>query len=417
MKAQAHKPEMDKDKPVVMLSGGNTTVPLAKHLNDDFNVGVYAREALELFMAHCEAVLCPQSGAGELMKIQATNDTANIVGRLTAGLDGLNLSVDGTEPERLTSGVVKWLPGLVLTALSGIVLDIKALDALCQTVEVRAVVTHEDVTPKFKALALYARSHGIPSVHVPHANHFIQARPDVHDECLCDWILAASPWMRDWYVERGFPADKVKVIGHPPWDGWAKVNFSKEHTRKILHLEQDKPVVLYCTSWPQNTNLVDDHEMLEKASLAVVEAAKQNDWQLVWSLHPGDPAGWEKGYADLCAEHKVPALVVRGHLYYTARAADACVSVGPSNVLVEAGIADCPPVTVPLRGYGFPDGIPWRAEPTAESLTAVVGRLLNDRSEWDRARDGFVRRYAYQVDGGAAERAAEFVRELCRTSS
>ncbi|MFH1745560.1 MAG: hypothetical protein ABIG44_00815, partial [Planctomycetota bacterium] len=306
----------------------------------------------------------------------------------------------------------KWLPGLSLTLLSTLTRDVRVLEAFFNGMDVRCVVTHEDVTPRFRAMVLYANALGIPTVHIPHANHFCHICPDIHDKCVSNHILAASPWMRDWYAERGYPREQIKVVGCPNWDRWQEINAKvpRKHARTVLHLAQDRPVVLYCTSWSQTTNLIDDHAIKDRADAAMLAAAKVQGWQLIWSLHPGDPPEWQQRYAEMAKEARVPAIIVRGHLDYTARAADVLVALGPSNVIIEAGLAGCPSATIPIRGYGFPSAPPWVAEPTAEGIMETVEWILANPGEWERRREWFIRQFTYSDDGRATERT---VAEIC----
>ena len=408
----------EKEKPIILLSGGRTTQPLAKLLAERFRIAVFDQNAASSFTVQIEEVLCPEKGAKPQLDATATNDAAILTARIVNALPALpqKFAVDGVASPALSENLSGWLPGLSLTLLSTLARDVRVLETFCNGLDVRCVVTHEDVTPRFRAMVLYAKTRGIPTVHVPHANHFCHTRPDIHDECVSDWILAASPWMRDWYAERGYPRDRIKVTGCPNWDRWQETNakVSKEHARTVLHLPQDKPVVLYCTSWPQTTNLIDDHALKERADAAMLAAAKAQGWQLVWSLHPGDPPEWQQAYAQLAKEAGVPAVIVRGHLSHTARAADVLVMLGPSNVAIEAGIAGCPTVTIPLRGYGYPDEPPWRAEPTAQSIAEVAGRVIDNPDEWANRKDWFVRQFAGDADGKATERV---VKAICDIAS
>ena len=401
---------------VILLSGGRTTQPLAKPLAKMARIAVLDRTALSAFISQLDEVLCPENGIGPELQSRATNDAARFSAQVTGMLPMIapRFSIDGVAPPVLKERLGNWLPGLTLTIFSILTRDLHVLDAFCKSVNVRVAVVHEDVTPRFRALAMFARTQGIPTVHIPHANHFIQARPDIHDKCLCDWILAASPWMRKWYVERGYPKEQVKVIGCPNWDKWQKINatISKDYARTVLHLAQDVPVVLYCTSWPQTTNLVDDHTVKDRADAAMLEAAKREGWQLMWSLHPGDPAEWQKRYAEMAKEAGVPAVIVKGHLPYTMKAADAVLAVGPSNVIVEAAMAGVPAVTIPLRGYGFPSEPPWKADPTEDGIIDAVNYVLGAGDAWEVRRLNFVRRFAHSADGNASARAAEAIREI-----
>jgi len=114
-------------------------------------------------------------------------------------------------------------------------------------------------------------------------------------------------------------------------------------------------------------------------------------------------------YAELARQNGVPAIVARGHLEYTARAADVCIAVGPSNVLVAAALGGCAPVTIPLRGYGFPTEPPYNAQPDEQDISKTVNPLLSNREAWEAARGTFIARYAYREDGKARARAVKFL--------
>jgi len=272
------------------------------------------------------------------------------------------------------------------------------------------VVVHEDVTTSFRALALWGKAQGVPVIHVPHNNCYLQSRPDVHDESISDWIIASSPYMREWYAERGFGRACIKTVGFGPWDHWANVELSKEHARRVLHLD-DGPTVAFCSSWGQRTNFIDDHSSLEKSMMLMLQAVQKRDWQLIWTFHPGSPPGVAQQYQQMAAAHRVRCVVTQAHLAYTLAAADVVVGSVPSNVLVETGLMNRPPALFDLRGYGFNGAPPWLVGDSVDSVVETVEGLMDGKA-WSKKRAAFVRKYAFRNDGKATKRTVRAIKKI-----
>lgn len=246
---------------------------------------------------------------------------------------------------------------------------------------------------------------------MPHNNCYAQTRPDIHDESISDWILASSPYQRDWYGDRGFPKNHIKIVGFPGWDEWHELDLNKEKARTMLRIEPDETVVTLCTGWPQRTNYVDDHSMTEAMVHLTMDAARDAGFRLIWKIHPGDMQGQEERATRLAASYRIPAIVVRDHLPYALKAADVVLSTGPSNVLVEAGMAGAPPALFNLRGYGFDRTPPFVVEPDKSSIIETVKHLTNS-DEWQTKRAAFIRRYAFRDDGKAGKRAIRQIKKI-----
>lgn len=393
------------DKPTILITGNGPTYPLYQPLSKHFNVAVYSKDIAQQLTAEIGTpVMCPSMGAQAQLYEKAKNDAALLASQVVNNLDRLSFSLNGVQPKALADWST-WAPGTAVGHFADIAATLRVLDAFAKANPVSGVITHEDVTPQFRTLALWAKARQIPLVHLPHANCFSQTRPDIHDTSYADWILAASSHMREWYVERGYPADQIRVVGFPPWDKWYGLDDDQSLARRILLLENDKPVIAFCTGWPQRTNFVDDHTLLDRAAHAMMMATKEAGWQLVWKLHPGDAPNREQQCAAYAAALRVPALITRDHLAVVLQAADAVVSTGPSNVLVETGLVGRVPAIIDIRGYGFMGEPPFRV---ALNSVNSIENLID--KEWDR--DAFVRRYAYRDDGRATKRAIKWIRRV-----
>ncbi|HID24790.1 MAG TPA: hypothetical protein EYP14_20655 [Planctomycetaceae bacterium] len=268
------------------------------------------------------------------------------------------------------------------------------------------------MTPPNKALVLTAKLLGIPTFHIPHANHFGLARPDIHDQSVCDWILAASRHMRDWYVARGASPDRVEVVGHPPWDDTRPLPL-RPLARRAFRVPDGTPTVLFGSSWAQTTNAADDPDALPKAYAAFTEAAAREGWFVLWSMHPGEPQAWQQEHAARLSAAGVRGAVIRSHVSVALGAADAVVTAGPSNFLVESAILGIPPVCIAIPNYRFPAAPPWTVRPTASAVARRVNAILAD-PESARARlPAAVDRYAAGADGQATRRALDFIISRC----
>lgn len=405
-------------KRVIVITGIRPTLSLYEPLSKHYTVAVYNPEsAQKLAAAQGGPVVCPLQGAGQPLIHRAQNEAAWMSSRVVATLPG-TFSTNGENPIPLKG----WAPGAALRELLNTLVYVRVMDhyAKMDGVDIAGVVVHEDVMPVHRALALWAKDRGIPVIHVPHANAFGQTRPDIHDESIADWILATSPHMRDWYADRGFVKRRIKVVGYPAWDPWASAEdepgMRKPTARRMLRIDENKPTVALCTGWPQRTNVVDDHSMIDAAIHLTLEAARQRGWQLIWKLHPGDAQGREQQAAGLAAAYRVPALATRDHLPLVLAAADVVLAVGPSNVLVEAGLMDRPPALFDLRGYGFETEPPWSVAPDVGSVVEVVESLV-DGTRWQPVRDKFIKRYAYRNDGKATKRCVRQIRRIVEAAS
>lgn len=393
----------------LVISGIRPTFQMYDALDKHFTVALYDQaSAQQLSAQKGQPITCPASGAGPPLFFRSRNDVGLMMAQLIDRLPSFGASLDGVHPADPPDS---WIPAVALGNLPDVLAHLRIMDAYADTTNIVGIVLHEDVTPKYKALALWGKARGIPVIHVPHANCFIQTRPDVHDESVSDWILATSPYMREWYKDRGFKADCIKIVGFPAWDGWADFQVDKGIARRVLQLDEDKPVITFCTGWPQRTNIVDDHDMLEAAASITLSTVKDNDWQMIWKLHPGDAPEQEARCTKMAASYRVPAAITRDHLQLSIRAADLVLSAGPSNILVEAGLCDRAPALFNLRGYGFASEPPWIVDLTADSLRDAVESAL-EGSEWTKMRGGFVRRYAFRNDGKATKRAARQIKRI-----
>jgi hypothetical protein len=396
----------------VIISGVGPTYHLHEGLKEHFNVAIYDQaSAQKVAGTSGEGVICPIMGAENLMYESARNDAALYVSRVVDGTRNTAFSINGTSPEAL-SNLDRWLPGLTAGFFSEAALNIRVLNAYAaqDDVDIAAIITHEDVTPKYRTLAQWAKARGITTIQVPHNSCFSQTQPDVHDKSSCDWILATSRYMRDWYTERGYPKHRIRVTGFPPWDHWHDLPLDKEHARRVLFLD-DRPVVTFCTGWAQRTSLIDDHSMTDVAANLFMHVAKKQNWQVIWKLHPGDQPNVERNYMATMLAHRVDGIVTRDHLSYTLKAADVVVSVGPSNVLVEAALCNRPPVLFDLRGYGFDNEPPWVLGLDVGDVTDRVESLL-DGQTWEKQRAKFTRKYAYRNDGKATKRTVKEIRKI-----
>jgi hypothetical protein len=404
------KQEAPSNERVIVITGIRPTFQLYDELSKHYTVAVYNPEAAnQLSAARGAPVPCPLGGAGSTLYNKAHNETAHFTHKVVNALPR-TFTANGADAVKVST----WAPGVVLRELYQLVVYMRVLDAYDEAVEgIKGIIVHEDVMPQQRVLAMWGKERGIPVIHVPHANSYLQSGPDLHDECLSDWILAPSPHQRDWFVKRGYPKRFVRVTGYPAWDEWVNDRgiADRERAKRMLQLDEDRPVVAFCTGWPQRTNIVDDHAMLDASIHLALQAAKKAGWQLIWKLHPGDGQGREGQATQLAASYRVPALVTRHHLAIVLAASDVVLSVGPSNVLVEAALVDRPPALFNLRGYGFKGEPPWVVEPNVDSAVDVVGSLL-DGKKWAGKRDAFVRRYAYRNDGKATKRTVRQIKRI-----
>jgi len=406
------------DKTIIITGVGPTRTIYAE-LMKHYDVAVYDHgQASQLAMQHGNIeVKCPIAGAQQMLFDNARNDATLAAAEVVGAINNeTSFSDNGSSAQHIKAKT--WLPGLSLAHFVDLYANLRALDAYAKddegdekTVNLVGIIVHEDVTPKYKALALWGKARGVPVIHMPHNNCYAQTRPDIHDTSVSDWILASSPYQRDWYGDRGFPKDHIKIVGFPGWDEWHELDLNKEKARTMLRIEPDETVVTLCTGWPQRTNYVDDHSMTEAMVHLTLDAARDAGFRVIWKIHPGDMQGQEQHAMRLAASYRVPAIVVRDHLPYALMAANMVISTGPSNVLVEAGIAGVAPALFNLRGYGFDRMPPFIVEPDKTSIKETVNHLVNS-DEWQTKRAAFIRRYAFRDDGKAVKRAIRQIKKI-----
>ncbi len=183
-------------------------------------------------------------------------------------------------------------------------------------------------------------------------------------------------------------------------------------------LAPNRPIVLFT---PQELPSKDE----EKELIGVVSRVTRDipGAQLLFKMHPGQTAARVRWYRRLAKEAGAPLKVVERvglQLYPLLSIADVLVTVGCTTA-VEAGLLDVPVVVLDLYGRGYRD---YYVKPlglleatSSTELDQILRRLLFDVSFRDSLRAPraeFLREYATQSDGKAAERVVGLLNELVR---
>lgn len=420
---------MTEQKPAIVLTPYRSTMPLVQPLMQmgfevwlpDVQVaqqtpGTFALQQLIDGTTHMAAL----SEAAMLdAKMVAGLMSQTIYQRFEKELDTLTFSRNGRDGKDVKpfvlSGLQQWFPGWVQQSMARQILWLKAVERLCTEREVRAVVVQDDVQEITKALCLFAAAHGIPSVHVPHAVYLDwghgETGYDVHDVVSADWVCAAGWHQAEWYKARG--ARRIDTTGLPQRDIHAELSKmrDREAACRQFKLDPAKPVVVYFSSWQQDTAAQGFHDGISVAFKSVLNAAKGADWQLLVKTHPSAQVENAKWHAKIADEMEVSCLVTDNHLNATYQAADLWLAFGTSNTIIEAAIYGIPLISI--AGFAE-DGAVITCGDAQESISSAIEQALSDDwQEWYKGEnEAFLAKYNGDADGLATDRVVERIARL-----
>jgi hypothetical protein len=322
---------------------------------------------------------------------------------LTGPLTNLNMDY----PEMHTPQITQWFPNATYESMIYAIGRIIALERIVGEHGIDGVLTHEDVSMDGRVLAQLGAHNGVKVVHIPHANYFISpTEGDIHATTKADALGVYGEYMKDWFIRAGVDPAIITVIGAAHWDKMYEDSerISKEHARRCLGLDQEKPVYTYASSWAQDTNAWGRGEKdLIDSMRWVLDTAKQEGAELVIKLHPHQPKESVERYASVAQEAGIKLKLTSHYNAHTLKAADVVITQGSSNLAVEAGIMGVPVVEMFQPGTRYPEkyDIPgtW-----GDDLTEQVARAMDEGVNEDFVKD-------MSMGPGATERAKAYVKE------
>lgn len=289
--------------------------------------------------------------------------------------------------------------------------QVATLMAVVDYISPDVVVLHNDVEPLTRIVALWAQARRIPCLHVPHAVYLNAGRgvagTDVHDLITASHLAASGEYQKEWYVERGFDPEKIRITGLLNFDKMSKVVPNKGRARHLLGIDGDGPVITYASSWRQDTNLLGCHDGVETTTRMVIAAAKAlPEVKLIIKTHPNGRD--VDRHARLAKESGLDCIVTAHHLTTVLQASDLVFSYGPSNLLMEA--AFIPWVRLMCtNGYDDSEIITLKDEFSLEDL---VGAWRGSLSVRPPKYDKFIKKYCGPADGQAFSRVVEYISDL-----
>jgi hypothetical protein len=319
----------------------------------------------------------------------------DIIGRSVGG----DLSL-GELPSLNGLGLAGWLPTVFYETATPAIMRTSACQVLHEKEGVAGVLVHEDVTPNGRVLAQWGNANGVPTMHLPHANHFSKANTgDIHCQATAKNIGAAGSHMERWYSHTGANITKVGV---PWWDAHYKEAVpSKDMARHALGVKDGEYVLGYATTWAQMTSVWggDPEPFLTGALHRVFEAVKKLNAFLLLKMHPGEHPEQDKFYEQEMKDAGIRGAVTRHHAEVCLRAMDCLVTQGPSNLGVSAQILGTPVVEMFVHGARYTDGPKGTWGDGLEEMIAEAVLL----PEWTESMN-------YMNDGKATERTLDWIR-------
>jgi glycosyltransferase involved in cell wall biosynthesis len=227
-----------------------------------------------------------------------------------------------------------------------------------------------------------------------------------------DKKAAMGEIIKNLYIESGVEPERIVVTGAAHFD--QLFNRNEEQDRQILAkggIDPDKKTILFTT---ENIPFGETKEMLTGVISAVL---KMNDVQLVIKVHPREDV---EPYQEIAEKYRDPRIhVVKDTDLYALISSCGLLITKFSTTALEAMMVDKPVVIINLSGQPTP--VPYAEEGAAlgayryEDIEQAILKALYDKETRDKlktGRDKFVRRWAGEPDGKAAQRIVMLMKEM-----
>ena len=381
------------------------------------------------------------AAGGELSPLDAllsVDDLARSIAESTSRVSRLEAVLGGEEWSRFSSdhGWSGERLGDIIgkraqADLPGMATAIAALERIRSLHTVRLVIVNEDFTPGCRAVVLWAKEHGIPSLHLLHALDLFEPYT-VHGRVVSDTLAMFGERGVEHYLDgdTGVSADRIRVTGNPAWDAYPELVSRREAVRAALAvehgLEPSLPWVVFATTWVANLTALSDKgafgetlRLFLQGYKALVDAGRQIEI-VVKDRAPNEAFG-SSHLAGLVSELGID----EDHVCYTVDgierwivAADVVVSVY-SNVSVEAIMACTAAINLVTEmdaalspPFDAESGI---VEAEGHELAAALERILSDGDYRDGLRDQMRRAAPHHnlgCDGTSTERVVGLMQEM-----
>ncbi len=266
-------------------------------------------------------------------------DIRGLAARYAAGiLRGMQVPISDAVHPACMSFMANDYGGFIYPRL----IDLAAISLAVDETKPDIAIVHNDVEPALRAVAFWCKSHGVPCVHIPHAVYCEWGRgplgTDVHDLITASHICVAGPFQDEWYRKLG---GNTVVTGLPCFDPWAHTQFNKASARNALGLEQNKPIILYRSSWRQDTNLLGCHDGVEEAYVNFLTVSKtMPDVQFIIMPHWRAQPAQIEWHLKIAQEMDAPCMVTAQYPQVCQIASDAILAYGPSGALFESSFVE-----------------------------------------------------------------------------
>ena len=384
----------------LLLSGSDEIIPIAKALKDDYDFFALMQPTAKML----KDIDIPCTPIGENVPVvlhsRSLTETARIMSSVITDLPQI--------VERLPVGArdkfQELIPGFLYQHLGNLALVVLLLDHY----KIDGVVLHNDVEPLMRIAAAWARARGKKCLHQPHAiyHEYEKTAPgtDIHDMITASHLAAAGPYQRVWYEKRGFPPENIRETGMLKYDKFVTMGQWKDHARKLLKLDPYRHVVMYFTSWRQDTNLLGCNNGIEEAFVQFLSAMKtMPNVDVLVKSRQSDNLKW---HIDTAKNSGIRCLVVAQHLEVCLQAADLVTGYGPTNGFITSAILGKRTVSI----NGFPDDP--EVITVASDTNSMREGIIKSFSEPVPQYLPFLLKYIGPPDGQATKRVIEYVKEL-----
>jgi glycosyltransferase involved in cell wall biosynthesis len=264
--------------------------------------------------------------------------------------------------------------------------------------------------------AALAKRYDIPTLSCSAAIETGNSRSQMR-HLYADKKAAMGEIIKNLYIESGVDPERIVITGVAHFD--QLFNRNKEQDKQVLAksgIDPNEKTILFTTD---NITLSETKEMLTGVISAVL---KMNDVQLVIKVHPREDA---EPYQEIAKKYRDSSIhVVKDTDLYALISNCELLVTKFSTTALEAMMVDKPVVTINLSGQPTP--VPYAEEGAAlgvfrhEDIEQAIQKALYDeetRYKLKAGRDKFVRRWAGEPDGKAAQRIVMLMKGMIAASA